>query len=143
MATVQREWTKDDMRAVLTRATERALVAVGLLLEGAAARRAPVGQYRKGSGRVGGRLRGSITHAVYNRVSATKSAQNKAGDAVSSPNDHFTLHVGTNVEYAAFREYGTRYMQPKAFLRPAFDENKAACKRLYADELAKGMRDGK
>lgn len=30
--------------------------------------------------------------------------------------------VGTNVEYAVYQEYGTRYMEPQPYLRPAARE---------------------
>ena len=130
------------MDAILKSATGRALTAVGLMLEGAAARLSPVGQYPKGSGRVGGRLRGSITHAVASGGSTPKNPA-KAGDAVSRPTDDVTLHVGTNVEYAPHVEYGTVRMRAQPFLRPALDNNRKAMQALYAQELQRGLRDGK
>jgi phage gpG-like protein len=59
-----------------------------------------------------------------------------------------TAHVGTNVEYAAYVEYGTsRHPEPNpppiGYLRRALDENRATCRRLYADELSKGLQSGK
>lgn len=138
-----RPWTKDNMDALLKAATKRALTAVGQTLETSAARLAPVGQYPKGSGRVGGRLKGSITWAVYDEVSPTRSGQVKSGDAVSRPTDHMTAHVGTNVEYAPYVEYGTRFMGAQSYLRRALDENKQACMRLYAEQLSKGLQSGK
>jgi len=65
------------------------------------------------------------------------------GDAVSTPNDDVTLHVGTNVEYAAHVEYGTVRMGAQPYLRPAFDHNRRAVRDLYARELQRGLRDGK
>src|SRR5688572_21591668 len=35
-----------------------------------------------------------------------------------------TALVGTNVEYAPYEEYGTRYRGAHPYLRPAFDEKK-------------------
>lgn len=34
-------------------------------------------------------------------------------------------YVGSNVEYAPFVEYGTRYMEAQPFLEPAIDEARA------------------
>jgi len=123
------------MGSLLKAATKRALTAVGQTLETAAARLAPVDT---------GRLKGSITWAVHDEVSQTRSNKVKAGDAVSRPSDHMTAHVGTNVEYAAHVEYGTvRHPAPQSYLRRALDENKQACTRLYAEQLSKGLQSGK
>lgn len=142
---VQRAWTKDDMQAVLGEATKKALTTVGLLLEGAV--EAPVGQYPKGSGRVGGRLKGSITHATKRERSNPSGPMNKTNDGVSAPTDEWTVHVGTNVEYAPYVEYGTRYMRarptPRGYLRRAFDLNKKACAQILAQALSVGLKNGK
>lgn len=144
---VKRAWTKDDMSVVLTGAMKRALTAVGMVLETAAAREAPVGQYPKGSGRVGGRLKGSITYATKQTRSHPSNAQNKPNDGVSAPTDDLTVHIGTNVEYAPYVEYGTRYMRARptarGYLRRAFDLNKGICKKLFAEQLAAGLKSGK
>lgn len=50
-----------------------------------------------------GRLRGSISYAI---------ARDGAG---------LYADIGTNVEYAAFLELGTRYMAARPFLIPALD----------------------
>jgi hypothetical protein len=126
------------MDALITQATKRGLVAVGLMLEGASV------SLITAIGAVDtGRLRGSITHAVYDHVSETKNRNNRQGDAVSRPEDKFTAHVGTGVEYAAYVEYSTRRMGGRSYLRRALDENKPTCKRLFADMLAEGLRRGK
>lgn len=38
-------------------------------------------------------------------------------------NGGLTVEVGTNVEYAIFNEYGTRYWGGKPFLTPAYEKN--------------------
>lgn len=88
-----------------------------------------------------GRLRGSITWAMLNDGDYTRSPANTQ-DGVSRPDEKYTAHVGTNVEYATYVEYGTsphyigsavktdrgwRYIgqhpgtKPQAYLRPAVD----------------------
>lgn len=47
---------------------------------------------------------------------ASDSSEELQGDA---PKDE--LYVGSNVEYAPYEEFGTRYRAPKPFLRPAVD----------------------
>lgn len=64
-------------------------------VEGAAKRLAPVDT---------GRLRGSITHAM-----------GVDGQGVFAD-------IGTDVEYAIYQEFGTRYQSGTPFLRPALDE---------------------
>lgn len=57
----------------------------------------------EGPGVVTGLLRGSITWRL-------------SQDAISPYVD-----IGTSVDYAPFLENGTRYMEPRPFLRPALD----------------------
>jgi HK97 gp10 family phage protein len=65
-----------------------------------------------------GRLKGSIKFKV-------------SGDQVK---------VGTNVEYAAYQEYGTYKMRGKPFLRPALDNNRRFLVALWADTYEKVFR---
>jgi len=66
-----------------------------------------------------GRLKGSIT---------THAGETEDG------NRH-EVCVGTNVEYAPYVEFGTRKMNPKPYLRPAFDETKESAVQRIADKL--------
>lgn len=84
-------------------ATRRALETIGLLAEGYAQDKCPVGTPESTGipGYEGGTLRESITHEVD-------------GDSV---------YIGTNVYYAPYVELGTRYAQAQPFLRPAATEH--------------------
>lgn len=73
--------------------TEKAVLALALSVEASAKGLAPVDT---------GTLRRSITH--------------KPGRDVRG----FYVDVGTNVVYAPFVEFGTRFMRPQPYLRPAF-----------------------
>jgi HK97 gp10 family phage protein len=120
-------------------AARRGLVKVGIIIEGQAVRLTPVGQYPADSGRVGGRLKGSITYATQ---SARSNPSGEAGsdDGVSSPTNDYTLHVGTNVEYAPYVEYGTRRMRAQPYLRPALDMQRVNVDAAYAQEISKELQ---
>lgn len=97
-------------------ATRRALETIGLLAEGYAKDKCPVGTPESTGipGYVGGTLRNSITHEVD-------------GDSV---------YVGTNVEYAPYVELGTRYMSARPYLRPAATEHGGQYRRVIKRELS-------
>lgn len=144
-------------------AIERTLVTAGIMIEGDAVARVPVDS---------GRLKGSITYAT--RKKQTRPSGNaKSDDGVSTPRDEWTVHIGTNVEYAPHIEYGTKKtytirpvsakvlrfkvdgkwvftkkatIGPKRaqpFLRPAFDNNRNAIQRMGLREVDKGLKRGK
>ena len=99
-----------DNREAIANAIDRALVAaleeVGLVAEGYAKRACPVDT---------GRLRNSITHIV----------------------DEGTRHViiGTNVEYAAYVELGTRHQKPQPYLKPAANDHYSTYKGIFLKHL--------
>ena len=62
-----------------------------------------------------GRLRGSITYLV----------------------DDDTMFLGTNVEYAIYQEFGTRYQKGKSFLRPAIMNHVQEYIQVLETELKK------
>lgn len=95
-------------------ATKRGVEAVGVFVKGEAIVRCPVGIYPSGSGRVGGKLRGSIVHNVI------------SDEAV---------RVGTNTDYAGYVEYGTRHMEAQPYLRPAIDENREIIQALFKEAI--------
>lgn len=49
-----------------------------------------------------------------------------------------SVHVGTNVEYAAFVELGTSMAKPYPYLKPAATEHTDVYKRIVEDELKNG-----
>lgn len=101
---------REDNREAIANAIDRALVAaleeVGLVAEGYAKRACPVDT---------GRLRNSITHIV----------------------DEGTRHViiGTNVEYAAYVELGTRQQKAQPFLKPAANDHYSTYKGIFLKHL--------
>lgn len=47
------------------------------------------------------------------------------------------VHVGSNVEYAAYQELGTVKMRAQPYLRPAIEENKEYFRNILESELKK------
>ena len=88
-------------------AIARALEAIGIQAEGDVAELAPVDT---------GRLRDSITHEVDESEEA--------------------VYVGTNVEYAAYQEYGTSKMKPHPFFKPGIMNNLETYKSIAKQFLS-------
>ena len=84
-----------------------ALEEVGLVAEGYAKRLCPVDT---------GRLRNSITHAIFDEA------------------DPYAV-IGTNVEYAAAVEYGTSKRKAHPYLHPAAEEHGAEYARIIEARL--------
>lgn len=127
------EWTKWDFSSLFDKATVTGLEAVGFMLESHAKRAVPVKT---------GRLRGSISHATQ-QSPARVGGKAMAGDGVSTPDDKYTLHVGTNVEYAPHVEYGTKRTRAQPYLRPAIDNNYKRATDLFNRELKRVLASGR
>lgn len=87
---------------------EQALIAIGLTAESYAKRDCPVDT---------GRLRNSITHEVRMNENA--------------------VYIGSNVEYAAFVEIGTKRMKARPYLRPAAANHTEEYKDLVKQALSR------
>ena len=127
--------------ASIPKSVERALEAVGVMLEKAAVR-----MVREVGAIDTGRLRGSITHATRDGVSRVRTSGNAdagQGDAVSRPRSVYEVWIGTNVEYAPHVEYGTKKMPARPYMRPTLDNNRKLVVRLFADALTEGFQRGK
>ncbi len=130
---------QDNMAATIIRQSmERALEAVGVLLEKVAAR-----NVREVGAIDTGRLRGSITHATKAEGRSAVTAPARQRDAVHRPSSKFEVWIGTNVEYAPHVEYGTKKMTARPYMRPALDNNRKLVRKLFADALAEGFQRGK
>ena len=84
----------DEVKRAKDDAIARALEAIGIQAEGDVAMLTPVDT---------GRLRASITHETV-------------------PEEE-TVYIGTNVEYAAYVEYGTKKAKAQPYLRPGIENN--------------------
>lgn len=88
-------------------AIARALEAIGIQAEGDVASLAPVDT---------GRLRDSITHKTHA--------------------EEESVYVGTNVEYAAYQEYGTSRMRAHPYLKPGIMNNLGTYKEIAEKYLS-------
>ena len=104
-----------DYEKLIGDVTDRFLTILGIEIEAKAVDYAPVDT---------GRLKGSITYATTKDHDDVRSPA-ESDDHVSTPNEPYTLHVGSNVEYAARQEYGLGIeggWQGFAYLRRAVQE---------------------
>ena len=119
---------RDEILGELDEAIDRALEAVGMAASDYAAAKAPVDT---------GLLRNSITYALHGKGAAIetyesnetskrtgKTIKKKTGSySGTAPDDENAVYVGTNVEYAAYVEYGDSGGTPRPFLKPAMNTN--------------------
>ena len=108
MAQIEVKVTSNREEAIKAKdeAVARALETIGLVAERYAKGYAPVDT---------GRLRNSITH-----------------EAVP---DEGAVYIGSNVEYAPYQEFGTRYQSGTPFLRPAVENHLDEYKGIVESEL--------
>ena len=97
-----------------------------------------------------GFLRNSITHGLggLNTSKAVYEADDKErnpaigkykGRFPVDDENHVTLYVGTNVEYAPYQELGTVKMKAQPYLRPGIESNQAEFEQIIRDELEKNV----
>ena len=80
-----------------------------------------------------GRLRDSITYKTARGGDSAKGAA-RSGDEVQGSPDKDSVYIGTNVEYAAYHEYGTSRIVARPYLKPGIMNNLSTYK-----EIAKKM----
>lgn len=120
----------DDVKKEFDAATERALEAVGLYLEGEAKIRCPVDT---------GLLRNSITHALSGQQAAVTSYKADSGSAsgeyrgaAPGSQDEAAVYIGTNVEYARAVEMGIG-QKAQPYLYPAIANNTKEAGQIFKE----------
>jgi hypothetical protein len=78
-------------------------------------KRTPVGQYEKGSGKVGGTLRRGWTNGDKSNVNSYANSLN-----VSKVGNDFVIDIINPVEYASYVEYGHRTRNHKGWVEGHF-----------------------
>lgn len=122
-----------NYEAAIASIIPKGLATAGVMLEDDAILRAPV---------LSGRLRASITWAT-NRQQEKVRSEAKANDGVSQPSNAETLYVGTAVEYAPYKEYGTRFSKAKPFLRPSMKARRKDILNIFVKLIQGAIRGGK
>lgn len=100
-----------------------ALTEAAIHLEGEIALRTPVDT---------GHLRASISHV------APEGRSQDGGGRLEGSADDESAYVGTNVEYAAYVEYGTKYQRPQPYMRTGFEAARGAMDRILKGGLNLG-----
>jgi hypothetical protein len=102
-------WDGDIIKRRAQALMSKSTFEIGLFVEGQAKLLSPVKS---------GRLKGSIHTKSWD---GQQTEPLKSEDAISQPSGTFDTHVGTNLEYAPYIEYGTLRSEAQAYLRPALD----------------------
>ncbi len=114
-----------QVRRAIDEAIETALTAVGMHVENQVIELVPVDT---------GRLKGSITHATTKSKSKVRPPA-KADDGIDHDGSKDTVLVGTNVEYAAYVEYGTKYSAAQPYLRRGLELTKGDIPEIFAKTI--------
>lgn len=107
------KWNGPQVKVLGEQALEKSLLKLAIGIQGQAVLLAPVNK---------GRLRGSIFIKSKN-FNKGNDYSNKAlsEDIIEDVTEPLTYHIGTNVSYAVYQEYGSIKNKAQPFLRPAFD----------------------
>lgn len=121
-------WYGDELKAAIAGATEDALFEGGVVLQEAAAARAP-------------RASGTLAESAY---TATESKSNYAKRSAVYRKEvkpgRGQAVVGFAAFYARFKEFGTRSLAAEPFLRPALDGEAARIGKRIVDVMKKGIK---
>ena len=96
---------------------------------------------------------GRLRNAIMYKNNKTKGGFNDSGmeqadkEITTGSMKKNEMAVGFNLEYGIYQEFGTRYMKPQPFLRPAIALMKGApmadiIKKIHAEELRGKLRPG-
>ncbi len=135
---VEVESNVDETLEEMRQAIQRALNAMGLQMERNAKIEIQKSVYDtppSPSYKRTGRLRASLTYATKTQHSKGGS-EAEAGDyAPMGTPDEDKVYVGTNVEYAAYVEFGTSKMKAKPYLKPAIADHLSEYEEIVRTEL--------
>jgi|6_EtaG_2_1085325.scaffolds.fasta_scaffold00063_51 HK97 gp10 family phage protein len=88
----------------------------------------------------------SVNWTGSSKARGTTEGKGDISDGVGKPDGgkikngkKFKVVVGTNVQYAPYLEFGTRYIKPRPFMRPGFELHKKAIERKLAKFGKKGL----
>ena len=124
MSTVRFEDGTDIAKAAISHKIGIALAEAAVIAEGECIARCPVRT---------GHLRGSISRKVTLPDGGTDGGD--APDGLKGFPEHGEAVIGTNVEYAAHVEYGTRFQRPQPFMRTGMDEALPKIRRRFQERL--------
>ena len=118
---------KDEVITLTDLAVEKALYTVGLEVEKYAKALAPVDT---------GRLRNSINFATHDFAGTGAGTDKPHGNP-----DKGLVCIGTNVEYAPYQEFGTKYQTGTKFLRPAVENHMNEYQEIFKSVMGEMIKD--
>lgn len=124
-----KDGSKDALEQI-EKLRDLALVEGAIIIEGECIVRCPVDT---------GRLRGSITRRVRLGDGSVLAAAGKDGLG-KDPDRRGEAHIGTNVEYAAHVEYGTRFQKAQPYMRPGAVAALPKVERRFSERLGERIR---
>lgn len=123
-----------DAKAGVREGTKAGMIECAVKVVGLAKSTAPV---------LNGRLKNSIMWKSSDKEGGLNNGGGAKAPALDSKAGDMEVLVGSNVEYSTYQEFGTRYMAPQPFLRPAIaihghGKDAAETMKKRAQEVMKG-----
>lgn len=76
-----------------------------------------------------GNLRGSLSYSINGEIFEGTGAR------VTVSNSPTTVYIGTNVSYAPFVEFGTKFIKEKSYLRSAYAQQEGTVKKIVDETI--------
>jgi len=123
-----------DAKAAVKEGTKEGMVECAIKVVGLAKSTSPV---------LNGRLRNSIMWKSSDKEGGLNNSGGEKAQALETKAGDMDVLVGSNVEYSTYQEFGTRYIPPQPFLRPAiaihgFGADAQQTMKKRAEEVMKG-----
>lgn len=123
-----------DAKAAVKEGTKAGMLECAIKVVGQAKAICPVGN---------GRLRNSIMWKSSDNEGGLNNSGGEKAQALETKAGDMDVLVGSNVEYSTYQEFGTRYIPPQPFLRPAiaihgFGADAQQTMKKRAEEVMKG-----
>ena len=99
-----------DAKAAVREGTKAGMLECAIKVVGLAKSTSPV---------LNGRLRNSIMWKSSDKEGGLNNSGGEKAQALETKAGDMDVLVGSNVEYSTYQEFGTRYIPPRPFLRPA------------------------
>ena len=124
-----------DAKAAVKKGTKRGMIECAIRI---------VAQAKNGiANNPTGRMRNSVMWKSSDNEGGLNSMGGEKAPAIDTKAGDMEVLVGSNVEYSTYQEFGTRYIPPRPFLRPAiaiygYGKNAQDIMKKQAEETMKG-----
>ena len=126
-----------DAKAAVREGTKAGMLECAIKIVAQAKAICPVGK------EYGGRLRNSVMWKSNDKSGGLNNGTGEKAEPLEEKVGDMDVVVGSNVEYAGWIEYGTRFMAPQPFLRPSiaiygYGQDAKEVMKKRAEEVMKG-----